>query len=272
MQDRMCLGMPLDDVLIIDAHTHVGSGANSGTVAARDQGHPEDVLAHLEAVGIDLVVAFSFWLGSDVCLGNDEVAQWMRDYPDRVVGFTGLNPHPGPEVMLAELERCWEMGMRGIKLIPQVQGDFPVGYPIDGPNFGPVYDFANEREMMILSHSWGSPSILTTLVTAYPGIKFLVGHFAGGRFGPLTCEFENVYQTTTSGVFYQEVARFVEKYGANKLVYGSDLACADGAWGVGQVAFARISLEDKRKILGLTMAGLLERSGVLPESLSSWLS
>ena len=77
------------------------------------------------------------------------------------------------------------------RLIPQIQGDFPVGYPIDGPNFGPVYDFANEREMMILSHSWGSPKTLAKLATAYPGIKFLVGHFAAGRFGPLTCEFEN---------------------------------------------------------------------------------
>ena len=85
--------------------------------------------------------AVSMLRGSDIRLGNDEVAQWVRDFPERIVGFTGLNPRPGPEAMLAELERCWEMGMRGIKLIPQIQGDYPAGYPIEhwGYNYSEKY-------------------------------------------------------------------------------------------------------------------------------------
>jgi predicted TIM-barrel fold metal-dependent hydrolase len=269
MKEKMWSGIPLDDVLIIDAHTHVGSGGNSGIAASRHQGRPQDVLDHLDTIGIDLIVTFSWWLNSDIRLGNDEVARWMHDYPNRIVAFTGLNPNAGPEAMVAELERCWEMGLRGIKLIPQLQGSHP--YPIDGPYFRPVYEFANQQKMAILSHSWDSPTVLAKLARTYPLITFIVGHFSGGVYGFLTREFENVYQSTTTGVFYQDVARFVKEYGAEKLVYGSDLAAADGAWGVAQVVFARIGDEEKRKILGLNMASLLNRSGLLPESLSSWI-
>jgi predicted TIM-barrel fold metal-dependent hydrolase len=54
----------------------------------------------------------------------------------------------------------------------------------------------------------------------------------------------------------------VELYGADRILFGSDLMDLPIAWGMGQIMYARISEADKRKILGENLKRLMERYGI----------
>ena len=64
----------------------------------------------------------------------------------------------------------------------------------------------------------------------------------------------------------------VRAVGAGKLLFGTDSYLNPFAFGLGPILYARISDDDKRRILGLNMARLLERVGALPASLWERLS
>jgi hypothetical protein len=48
-----------------------------------------------------------------------------------------------------------------------------------------------------------------------------------------------------------------EKVGADKILFGSDMPFVNANAQIGKILYARISDEDKRKILGLNMANIL---------------
>src|SRR5688572_28281362 len=57
-------------------------------------------------------------------LTNDRVAQISRDYPEQFIGFASVDPHKPNHV--DELERAvTELGLRGLKIHPQVQAFYP---------------------------------------------------------------------------------------------------------------------------------------------------
>jgi hypothetical protein len=63
------------------------------------------------------------------------------------------------------------------------------------------------------------------------------------------------------------VDRGIAAVGAGKFMMGSDGFLNPLAGGVGPVVFAPISDADKLRILGLTLAGLLDKVGALPAAL-----
>ena len=57
-------------------------------------------------------------------LPNDRVAEVVRRYPERFIGFAGVDPWKG-EGAVAELERAvLELDLKGLKLMPACQGFF----------------------------------------------------------------------------------------------------------------------------------------------------
>jgi predicted TIM-barrel fold metal-dependent hydrolase len=58
--------------------------------------------------------------------------------------------------------------------------------------------------------------------------------------------------------------RFVELYGADRLLFGSDMSDLPVGWGLGHIMYARISEADKRKILGENLQRLMARYAIQP--------
>jgi predicted TIM-barrel fold metal-dependent hydrolase len=56
--------------------------------------------------------------------------------------------------------------------------------------------------------------------------------------------------------------QFVEMYGADRMMFGSDLMDLPIAWGLGQVLYARISEAEKRLILGENLLALMKAHGL----------
>ena len=241
------LGLAVQGELVIDSHIHLG--------VLKDYFVPQPeagrIAACMDRYGIGLACASAFaGVGSDFVFGNDLVAEAVRAYPQRFFGYTILNANY-PEDLIPELERGERIGLGGIKLITAYQG-----LPEETERFFPVYEWANARRKIILSHQWGAPSFLAQIAARYPDIAFLIGHLNLG-YAEVMRRFDNVFTTTTFVPWPGAIATAVQRFGAEKILFGTDIPDLDPALNLGPLLTARISDEDKRLILGHTMQWLL---------------
>ena len=162
-------GLPLKDELVIDCHTHIGSYYYDFFIPNNET---ESYIEHMDRLGIDKLCAFSYaGIRSDFKFGNDNVAEMVKEYPDRIIGYVFLNLHY-PDEWIPELERCRKLGLtRGIKLYGRDQGK-----TTKEAKMVPVYQYADDNHMIIINHSWGSKEFLDELSCNYPNICFIVGH------------------------------------------------------------------------------------------------
>ena len=78
---------------------------------------------------------------------NNFISQVCREHPDRLIGFGTL--HPQMENPVAEVERCIQLGLHGIKLHPDVQQFY-----MDDPALFPVYEAAQGRLPFLIPVSY----------------------------------------------------------------------------------------------------------------------
>jgi len=248
--------LPLEGELVIDSHTHMGPYFNFHI----PDNDASSMVAVMDRLGISIACTSPHvGITPDFKMGNDMAVQAMRDYPGRFFGYITINPNY-PEAIVDELERCYSMGMRGIKIHPSLHG-----YPADGENFRPMWEYAAEKGMPVLSHTWAgdrncSPRVLGDLADRYPTVPIILGHSGGTLDGyneslEVAKKRENVFlETCSSTVIYGMIERFVREVGAEKILFGSDMPFVNASAQIGKILYARISDEDKRKILGLNMA------------------
>ncbi|MDP6356016.1 MAG: amidohydrolase family protein [Planctomycetota bacterium] len=240
------------DMIFHDCHGHLGP--HSAHYHLPDCASLGSIVADMDRLSVSKVCVFSFTgVFSDERPGNDIVAEAVRLYPDRFLGFTMLNPHRGPEVMLRELERGHAMGLRGVKLIPYYQG-----YPEEGPNIDVACQWADEHGQFILNHHWGSPEQVERLVRTYPNACFIAGHTTTA-YSEIMKRYENLYVCSCPLIGPRTCVEVVEAIGADRFLFGSDLEDLPIAWGLGPILFAHISPEEKRLILGENLRRLLDR-------------
>lgn len=257
-------GHGLPDTLVIDGHTHVGEwphGANFDDPAEAARG----AVAIMDAYGVDAACVLSggYWAnGSDYRMGNDFLLECVQRAPERLIPFAHINPNDNEPAILAELERMVAAGVHCIKLINSYQG-----YPGDGPHLLALYEFAQAHRMLVLNHHW-SEAELRAISARFPDVIFIRAH---GGASQLSHELPNVYDNIWALWPLGTVERGIQRYGAQKILFGSDAFMNDPSVGLGMVVYAEIPDEQKRDILGLNMARLLERVGALPASLRKWL-
>jgi predicted TIM-barrel fold metal-dependent hydrolase len=194
---------------------------------------------------------------------NDETFAMAKAYPGRFLPFTFVNPNYGEAAMLEELHRCEALGSKGIKLMLDSYG----AYPAHGPAVEVPVSWAHEHKQIILSHTWGSEERLRDLATRYPDACFIAGH-AVPSFVNLCKEVDNVYICTCPLLAWNQTEQYVEMYGADRILFGSDLTDLPIGWGLGQIMSARISEADKRKILGENLLRLMEQYNTWPDGWS----
>jgi 5-carboxyvanillate decarboxylase len=137
---------------------------------------------------------------------NDELAEYLRKYPDRYVGLAALAPQD-PEAAADELERCMtKLGMKGAKLNSHCRQEY-----FDDPKFWPLFERAEALNAPIYLHptvpaqrilsgygDYGFPlagapfgfqaetslhtmrMIYSGLFDKYPKLKIVLGHLGEG--------------------------------------------------------------------------------------------
>ncbi len=267
-RERLVVGTPSDGcgarevrkpvgVPIWDCHGHLGGRMCHYHVPG---GGLDETVREMERLGVERCCAFSFaGVLSDECHGNDLVAEAVRRYPERFVGFALLNPRRGAEAMRTELARCEALGLRGIKLIPHYQG-----FPTEHPLIEVACEWANERGWIVLNHDWGSPEWLRRLVETYSEACFFTGHCTTAHAETMR-RHDNLFVCSCPLLGPGDCERVVAEIGADRLLFGSDLQDLPIAWGLGPILYARIPDEDKRRILGGNLQAILRRWSLPPE-------
>jgi len=249
-------GLPFSGEIVIDSHAHIGPWRDLYTCKNDAQG----LIEHMDYLGIYCACISAFaGIGSDFIWGNNIVAQTIKHYPEKFIGFGVINPNYASEIE-GELERCRKLRMKGFKLYPEGHE-----YPADGENYFPVFEFADTFGCLILSHGFEKPDFLNRIAKQYKNACFIIGHgddiYRQGDIGwkEVVRSRDNVYVSLTITYRYGEVERMVKEMGSEKILFGSDMPYMDGAFQLGSIIYAKISDEDKRRILGLNMKRILAR-------------
>ena len=174
---------------------------------------------------------------------------------------------------LAEIERCLDAGMIGIKLYNQ--------YKIDDPAVRPVIELACERRIPILEHAAYLPAPehraqqpLTShgadfarVSQRYPDAIFIMAHIGGGgdwewTLRALRDASPNVYvDVSGSNLDDGQVEFAVAELGAERVLFGTDGTMAGS---VGKVIDATISDAEKELIFWGNAERILALQGLRP--------
>jgi predicted TIM-barrel fold metal-dependent hydrolase len=232
---------------VIDFHGHPGRWGTGHML-------PEKLFPATDAVGIDRSVLFDIW-HPEGRRSNDITAALVAAHPDRFIGFAYVSPLM-PATVVPELERAIDqLGLSAIKLYPPF-----VGVPFSDEIWWPIYEFANDRELVVIWHTGiepgSAPGHMADVAPRFPKASFVAGH--SGNCPPMRRQAidaakdnPNVYLETcstfrTPGV----IEELVNEAGADRVLFGSDIPLMDPRSQLGKIITADISDEDKRLVIG----------------------
>ena len=172
----------------------------------------------------------------------------------------------------------------GFKFLP----DYHL-YPITGVRCQPALEYADEKALPVLVHTWGdsafdSPQMLGEVAARYPRANFLMGHSGFGDWSTsvrVARELPNVYLELTAVYAAHDFAMqpggsgtpvllrscaqvngileyMVAEAGSPKIVFGTDMPWYSPHFAAGAVLFARIDDDARRDILYRNAERLLE--------------
>ena len=230
--------------MLVDVHAHF---YHSGTPRADWRERNDSRLTAGDKIGITAHVASilgSFGLSSptyfpsprDVTAGNDALLALQRVHPDRIRGYVCVNPNYTAHAR-AEIVRCLEAGMIGIKLAASRRADDPL---LDS-----IAALALERRVPVLQHIWqhrrrdwpgqeASDAVeLSTLARRHPEVAFILAHIGGGgdwlHSLHAVRDVPNVYvDLSGSGVDGGMLEGCIESVGVNRLLWGTDITMDTG--------------------------------------------
>jgi len=204
--------------MTIDSHCHAG---NFEPLFSGDHS-PADLVAAHDAAGVSAGMMSK--LGKDVTAGNEAVRAGCELHPGRLYGAIYLNPtDPGA---LAELERCARYDVfRGVKLHPSEDAWFPYM-----EEYFPVYERCEALGLPMLFHSGtyphSNPLAIAAAARHFPQVPFVLGHFG---LADLSWECfaaadlsANVHVDTTSNPMVRVLGEWVDRFGAERMLWGSD--------------------------------------------------
>lgn len=234
-----------------DCHGHIGRN-NQRHVCLKDAA---ELVAEMNKLGVRQCCLFPLLCYGDTAANNDIAFDAVRRFPDRFVGFTFVNPNHGLDEARRELERGLARGMRGVKML---SGILSLDYRHEVVRL--ACRFANEHKLFILNHFWGPQEVLREHLAACPDACFITGH-STEAYADLVRDFPNLFICTCPFLAWNQTEQYVARYGADRLLFGSDLQDLPIGWGTGPIFYARIPEADKRKILGENLQRLLQVYG-----------
>ena len=244
---------------IIDAHTHL-----------RGDTFDETILEEGSRLGVTTFLCSSiagyrhYPSFDDVAAANIAMARVMRQNPNRVLGYCYVSPRHGRAAM-DDLTRCVEEhGMIGVKLWVATRCDDPLVFPFveRAISYGiPVLAHCFRKTVGQLPYET-RPDNIAALASRYPEATIIMAHLGGHVEWAINAveEHPNVLADTSgTPIGGAEVSIAVQRLGADRVVFGSDLPGACLAANLGKVMGAGLSEAAAELVLGGTMARLLSR-------------
>lgn len=238
---------PFEGVFVFDVHGHIGAHRpfQLGDYSA------DAVAATCRRMKVDGVCVSSLpSIVSDWKWGNDEVKAACEAHPGMIYGYAVPNPYY-EDCDIAPYLDC--PGFRGVKIHGDMQGSLPV----NDPRYDAAYELANERGLPVLFHAWLPSEVQAAADVAgrYPNATVILGHSgmtARAAAVEAAKKHDNILiDTAISSTYDNAIEILVDKVGADRVVYGSDISFFDCIHTLGKIALSKLTDADKEKILGL---------------------
>ena len=277
--------------VIVDFHTHIlPDDFRSGRdrILAADQtframfsdprrrtASAADLVAEMDHSGADCSVVLGYgWTDRGVArLANDYALDAAARHPGRIVPFCSVNPAWGPEAVV-EVERCAAAGARGIG---ELHADTQGFDPADEALLRPLMAAADDLGLIVTIHASEpvghpypgkgtvTPSVLMSMVQAFPGVRFVLAHWGGGlafySLMPGVREsLRNVYFDSAASPFLYDRRVFAIAAGAagpDRILFGSDYPLLSQRRVLRQARDGGLPPEDEAAVLGGNAARLL---------------
>jgi len=265
--------------MIIDIHNHLSPKGNPYRLPVGEY------LSVMDDQGVEKAVILGKDYGligdrQNTNLPDEEVCEFVKDYPDRFIGFTAAHPDRTTAANLERIDRAVnELGLRGIKLNP-ASGFFP-----NDERLYPVYEKASNLGLPVVVHmgvkppaegnrlKYCLPVYLDDVAVDFPNLRIIVAHAAYPWVDDLIMAAlyaPNVYVDISTLNQIEEVLgypvilpvlhKLVSALGAGRVVFGSDgifniepiFDAVRRADFLSEGARQKILGENARSILGLT--------------------
>ncbi len=228
----------IDGIECIDVHCHIypdaiAERAVQGTGKFYDLplkygGTVSDLQDKMAKNGIDHAVVQSVaTTPAQVKSINEFIARSVQNNPN----LTGLGTlHPDSTDLKGDFAHLRELGLRGVKLHPDIQA-----FKIDDYRCLKIYEMCEEAGLPILMHcgdsryDYSNPNRLAPVLKIYDKLVVVGAHFGGWSVWEQALEtlpgFENLYVDCSSSFYNFTPAQSLEmirRYGAEHVLFGTD--------------------------------------------------
>ncbi len=250
----------MESMQIIDAFCGIGPWAQRDRLLPSD---PADTLAIMDHCGIDSAVVFGNLAGSwgRAHEANKMAAKAAREC-DRFIPAFVLAPQARDDGLHAE-EYADQMSQAGAKaawLWPHLGKQ---GHGLWNWLIGDLLAMCSENRVpLFLPADADEPDRIETICRDFPQLRLILvnlGYRADGWLFPLLGRHAEL-RVCLGPVYIPPIGpeRFVEHFGADRLIFGSGLPHDSPGGLIGHVTYSRVSDADKEKILGGNMAALVQ--------------
>lgn len=257
-------GKVLDHILVIDSHTHMVD-LKDQTVSRSQMlyGDEDNIIKKMDRMGVDCILTAP-WEGitTNGISANETSRNASIKYPGRIIPYAACNPNYEEDLSAIIDIYHKRYGFIGLKPYPPLHK-----YDLLGDKYARWFEYGDKNKLFMLVHSEGIKTAenVDVLTDRYPNMIFIMAHSGISHEyvrinSALAKKKDNVYlEITYTTVTNGAIEHMVDQVGADKVLYGSDLPMRDPAPQLAWVAYARISLEDKIKILGENMKKIIDR-------------
>ncbi len=160
---------------------------------------------------------------------NAFIAREVATHSDKLIGLGAM--HPDSEDIQADVDRVLELGLRGIKMHPDIQG-----FALDDDRCMPFYERCAEKGLPVLIHTgdyrydFSNPDRLLHVLKAFPKLTVIGAHFAGWSVWDEALEklaaFDNLFVDSSSTLGFmkdeKKMKLLLEGWGEDKILFASD--------------------------------------------------
>lgn len=258
-------GEPLDNIPVIDAHTHmVDTSHKTVSMIPMLNSDEDSLIRHMDRLGIDRIIT-SPWEGimTNGTDANETSLKARSKYGERIEVYATCNPHYAED--LEKVVKIYHEEHKFIGIKPYWPRH---KYDLLGDKYRKWFEYGDRNHLIMLIHS-GNKEIaqkVEELSKMYSNMAFILAH-SGISYEVADYNIEvakrsdNVFleitfTTMTNGI----IEYMVKEAGADKILFGTDQPMRDPAPQLAWIAYSKISVEDKKKILGGNILKLIERA------------
>ena len=229
----------VNGIFTIDAHCHIypekiASKAVGGTDRFYDtksacKGTVDDLITRGNEAGIDFFIVQSVaTTPKQVKSINEFIASEVAKNTDKLLGLGTL--HPESEDIKGDVEHLVSLGLKGVKLHPDIQA-----FKIDDYRCLKIYELCEEKGLPLLLHTgdyrydYSNPNRLLPILEIYDNLTVIGAHFGGWSIWEEASRkykgIKNFYVDCSSSFNYidkETAKKIIRTYGADRVLFGTD--------------------------------------------------